>query len=487
MGLLRTRSRAVRVAPFSLDATVCRFHTSKKKHLPWTIRDACAGTQIFGGIGSGKTSGSGQTIAKSMLRAGFGGLVLTAKPDERATWERYARETGRADSLLIISPESGHGFNFLEYELKRPGGGAGLTENLVQLFTTVLEVGDRQQGGSNEKYWDQALRQLLRNAIDLAAIGSGTVTLPTIGEIILSAPQTPAQVVDPKWQAGSKCFQMVVAGEAKDLPPATARDFAIAAGYWLKEFPAISDRTRSIVVNMFTGLADVLMRGVLFDLFCNRTTFVPELTHEGAIIVLDLPIKEFNEVGQFAQVLFKSIWQRAAERRAVDPQTTRSIFLWVDEAQYFVTSQDMLFQTTARSAKVATVLLTQSISNYYEALDGGTGTARTEGLVSNLSTKIFHANSGATNDWAQNLFAQEWQSHTGTSSSAESGSGGSGAAQASSSRSESLDPVVLSREFIGLANGGPANGGIVEGILFAPNLLQKHKASYLRVSFAQGI
>ena len=29
----------------------------------WTARHAVEGTQIFGGIGSGKTSGSGQTLA----------------------------------------------------------------------------------------------------------------------------------------------------------------------------------------------------------------------------------------------------------------------------------------------------------------------------------------------------------------------------------------------------------------------------------------
>ncbi len=59
---------------------------------PWTIRDACEGVQIFGAIGSGKTSGSGAAIAKAFLQAGFGGLVLCAKPEERLLWERYARD-----------------------------------------------------------------------------------------------------------------------------------------------------------------------------------------------------------------------------------------------------------------------------------------------------------------------------------------------------------------------------------------------------------
>ena len=39
----------------------------------WTIGDACEGTLILGGNGSGKTRGSGRFIARSFLKAGFGG------------------------------------------------------------------------------------------------------------------------------------------------------------------------------------------------------------------------------------------------------------------------------------------------------------------------------------------------------------------------------------------------------------------------------
>lgn len=58
-------------------------HTKKSDW--WKVRDAFEGLQIFGGIGSGKSSGSGKTIAKSFLRNGLGGLVMCAKPDEKKT------------------------------------------------------------------------------------------------------------------------------------------------------------------------------------------------------------------------------------------------------------------------------------------------------------------------------------------------------------------------------------------------------------------
>ena len=154
----------------------------------WTVRDACEGCQIFGGTGSGKTSGSGQALAKAFLHAGFGGLVCTAKPDERALWERYCAETGREDSLILFSPSGPYRFNFLDYEARRPGVGGGLTENLVNLFCTVLEVADRKHGrGPSDEFWHRTLQQLLRNAFDLLLIARGGLSLPEIYRLIVQA------------------------------------------------------------------------------------------------------------------------------------------------------------------------------------------------------------------------------------------------------------------------------------------------------------
>src|SRR5262245_36912248 len=108
---------------------------------PVTTRQACEGTQVFGATGSGKTTGSGAAFARAFLQAGFGGLVLTAKPDEAMRWVSYCEEAGRLEDLLVFEPRGDLAFNFLEYERRRPGAGAGLTENIVRLFMTVLEVG----------------------------------------------------------------------------------------------------------------------------------------------------------------------------------------------------------------------------------------------------------------------------------------------------------------------------------------------------------
>lgn len=68
--------------PFDLDRPLIELVSGSEKSA-WTIRHAVEGVQVYGGIGSGKTSGSGRLLALKYLNAGFGGLVLTAKADEK--------------------------------------------------------------------------------------------------------------------------------------------------------------------------------------------------------------------------------------------------------------------------------------------------------------------------------------------------------------------------------------------------------------------
>jgi len=156
--------RARQSHSFPLELPLFRF----TKHDWLSLRDAFEGIHIFGGLGSGKTSGSGQTIAHSFLRSGFGGLVLTAKPRETETWKRYAAETGR--EIILIGPDHDRRFNFIDYELRRPGRGTGIASNLVSLFEEVLEVHAPGKVLGGDPYWREARGQLLRNAIELVRL-----------------------------------------------------------------------------------------------------------------------------------------------------------------------------------------------------------------------------------------------------------------------------------------------------------------------------
>ncbi|MEZ6064112.1 MAG: hypothetical protein R3B90_00035 [Planctomycetaceae bacterium] len=220
---------------------------------------------------------------------------------------------------------------------------------IVQLLCTILEVAERnggRGGREDEGYWRRSVRQLIRNLVGLLLIANGRVTVPDLYRLVVSAPTHPDQLKSEEWKQQSFCFQCLAAADKKSKSPRDQRDLELIADYFMLEFPTLSEKTRSVIVSSFTSMVDVLNRNLLYDLFSTTTTVRPEDTFDGKIIIVDLPVKEFAEVGQFAGVLWKFVWQRAVERRNLE-EHPRPVFLFVDEFQHFLTSHDSLFQTTA--------------------------------------------------------------------------------------------------------------------------------------------
>lgn len=468
------------VDPFDLDTPL--LHLSK--HDRWTIRDACEGVQIFGAIGSGKTSGSGAAIARAYLRAGFGGLVMCAKPEERRLWERYAVETGRKDDLIIVSPMHSARFNFLDYELRRKGAGGGLTENVVNLINKIIEIAEgKVQSTGGEPFWRHKTNELIRNAVDMLKLAYDGISLESIYDFIHEAPQSPQDVDDSYWQEHSFTYETIYLAQEKiRRPGATAveqHDFHSASRYWLNTFAAMDERTRSNIQATFTGVADLLLHGTAWELLCTTTTIVPELTYKiGSIIVLDLPIQEYHEVGRIVQGIFKYMFQRAIVQRDAELDS-RPVFLWADEAQNFVGSYDYLFQSVARSARACTVYLTQNINNYFAVL-GANAKADADSLLGNLNTKIFHANTDhVTNTYASDTIAQVW---TTQASIGRSDRGGS----TSTTTSKSVQYQVLPSVFTRLMKGGNANRRQVEAIIMeGGRVWQASEATFIKACFTQ--
>lgn len=450
---------------------------SKQRENFWHLKDAFEGVQIFGGTGSGKSSGSGQAIARAFLEGNLGGLVLTAKTDEVLAWKEYARQTGRENDLLIVEQGATPRFNFLRYELRRSGAGAGHTENLVNLFCSILEASERRHGqsGGNDSYWQRTLKQLLRNAIDLAILAADDVDLPSLYRIITSAPRSAAEAGDTNWQSESVCFTLLELSKERATEKGRAQDYELTRDYWLKEFPGLAVETRSVIVSTFTSMADCFLRGLLRELFCTDLNFQPEDTFNGRIIILNLPVKEYNELGQFAQVLFKFVWQRAVERR-IPPGITRSqaeqsirpVFLWADESQFFANSYDALFQSTARSSRACTVYLTQNLPSYLATFSGANSRAEAEAFLGNLQTKIFHANGDpTTNNWAADSIGRTRQvQYYGGMSEGTPARGGAGGMNQSAGGSQVFEYLIQPQEFTMLRTGGEECDLKVDAIIF---------------------
>ena len=165
--------------------------------------------------------------------------MLFRSPDEARTWKRYAREAGRAGDLVIFSPESGQGFNFLDYELRRAGRGAGITENVVALLMQCAETGNTS-GRDADEIWSKAMKQLLRNAIDLCRLSGRTLRMDLIHRIAVG---------------GREVEELVNEAGARVLSDSERADLEAVRRYFLIEWANMAERTRSGVLMNQIGRA----------------------------------------------------------------------------------------------------------------------------------------------------------------------------------------------------------------------------------------
>lgn len=448
----------------------------------WTLRDSCNGLQIFGGIGSGKTSGSGNTVAKAFLEQGMGGLVLTAKGDETDRWLDYAEQTGRLEDVIRFAPDQPYRFNFLSHAVER---GEESIENLVALFMAGISLKNKGESrSSNDSYWQDTAEQILRNIFSALLYSGEDVTLRNAMRIVHSAPQDASdlaatigadgEVIDSSWGQSSylaSCLD-VLESTKHELEQEGHEgnrhwlNILAALDYWYEGYPQVPEQTRGIFQSMFSSMADSLMRDVVGELFGGTTNVSPSESFEGKIIILDLPENDYFFVGTLAQVLFKYLWQREAISRPIDANTL-PVFLWVDESQLFVTKQDVEFQGIARQYRVATVFLTQNINQYYVNFGAGMGAKeRTEALLGNLQTHIYHTNSDvSTNEWAAKLMGQGFKKLSNVSVSQNQGGAGQGYT-IGTSIGQQYHYHVPPDTFTRFKTGGPVNQYKVEGMLF---------------------
>jgi hypothetical protein len=113
----------------------------------YTAENAFSGTHIFGGVGSGKTSGSGKMLAGAFLRAGWGGIVTIAKPDDIPMWQGYAGAHNRSNSIVVV--DETEGLNFLTYEMARHGiEGIG---TVIECLMRIVEAAKRASATASQK------------------------------------------------------------------------------------------------------------------------------------------------------------------------------------------------------------------------------------------------------------------------------------------------------------------------------------------------
>jgi type IV secretory pathway TraG/TraD family ATPase VirD4 len=461
------------------------------------------GVFITGATGSGKSSAPGALLAQQKLsvrlwdgkKIGF--LILCAKPDECSTWKKYASRTGRENDLIILEAGGDHAYNFFEEEAKANPD----TENLIAMFLEVLSI-TQEKKQSNDSFWMDATKELMRNGIDLLKASKEKMTLNALCSIIDDAPLSIADADAKEWRENSHCYQAIekagayFAGVKKRLSQLSnkereqfqseERDFKAAHCYFLSKFPSMDERPRSGVVMMWNGLVDMFRRGTMADLFCGKTSFHLSDLEQGKILILNLPVLgKSKETGRIAQILMKYLFQRHIQARDVSLSPC-PVVVWADEAHYFVSENDVKFATTARSSRTITVYISQTIRNFQEVL-GQKGEISADALLAGFQTKIFCCNGdNFSNKWASELIGQTWQLKTSTNAGRNDHNlnPGEGSSEGSSTQEQlcsQIDPI----RFTQLRKGSAINQFFVDCIVFQPGKRWMNGKNHIEIALNQ--
>jgi hypothetical protein len=443
----------------------------------FTIEDILRGIGILGGTGSGKTSGSGTALANAMLRNGLGGLVQCIKTDEADHWERLAEACGRKRDVIRITPDGLYRFNFLDYECSHQKN--AVATNVAAYFLEVMGIVDRTSGQPNkDPFWSTSVFTMLKNAIVLDKCANDCITIDGITTVINTAPCA---------SSGFRCAEddafTSLVKNARERSPSNV-ELEPAIKYFRGPFSVLADKTRSIIVAMFTAMADDLSRPPLHGLLCSDSTVTPDDAFNGKVIIVDLPVHAHKRVGRIANVIWKTSFKRACQRRE---KPELPVFLWADESQYIVDLSDVEFLTTARSSRCATVLLTQNIQNFVVELGSRDST---DALLGSLHTKIFHQNGDTkTNEYAANLIGKV--KTVKRSVSKPSGNflshllNGRGGGKKTESTSDEWDYDVPSRYFTNLRSGGHTHNYVIDGIIHSPGRRFSTGRTWVRAEFRQ--
>jgi hypothetical protein len=463
----------------------------------WTLDHACLGTLITGATGSGKSTGPFQYIVRSFLRSGFGGLFLVAKMDAAAEYMELARNEGRERDVIVVRPDTpGQGFNLLDYEVSKQGSGKAIIENIVSLLMQAIEISSRKHGGHGDPFFEDAMKALLRHCLFVVITARGKADLGLVLEIVQSLPQNLNDVEEPE---RLRSMQLLAEAE-RAVTPERAHELQMARRYFIWEWPTLADRTRSSIAITLSVLLDAFLRYPLRELFLSELSVSPDDILAGRIVIVDIPVKSFDLIGKVAGVLWKYSVQRAIERRpelanSRSIETVRPIFIAADEAQFWCTSTDTLFQSTARSARGLTVYSTQSVPNFLAEMGGdSTARARVDSLLGNLQTRIACQNlDTATNNWYADgigkIILKRHAKSVTVNHGAQEGFltrlAGKGKSE-NKSESEQLDYDLQPRAFTGLRRGGVQNKGIVEAIVIAAGeRFRSNRKRWIKLLFSQ--
>lgn len=436
------------------------------------LADVLRGIQVFGANGGGKTSGAGRTVARAFIENGFGGLVLCVKNDEAKTWRKYCKDAGREKDLVVVNAEGMFGCNIFDSLARDKSEDVRLStiSNFISDVATLYSRDGENKSGS-DPFWEDERKKLIQEVIFITGKMFSSVTTRNLIEVLELA-QSFAGENGMKSELDKHTFEIQLDRLLDQFPNHNRTSDSVR--YFKKNFKELPSKTRGTIVSMVMSVIYPLTFDPLEKLFSKETNIKVEDVFNGKIIVIDVPIHGYGDVGKLTQLIWKKLFMKAVmERLETDGRPT---FLWTDESQYFAEKKDSLFTTTTRSLKCSVVYLTQNLPNYYSHVGSE---AAVDSIVGSFVMKIFHQNSEVkTNEWASRTIGKvmkQKKTHTSTNGKHSS---------SSVSTSESLEDDLLPSAFSTLKEGGFMHSNKSEAIVVLPRRLSSGK-TWVKAEFRQ--
>ena len=471
---------------------------------------------FLGATGSGKTSSS-KILEDVMLRAGFGGVIFCVKQGERDNQLRRIAAAGRTSSVILVDGSAKHRINPIHYQMATSPDPAALIMNTVKMLSDVTRgvAGKVAQSSGSDRFFDESSEQALNCSLMVLLAAYGQANLYDIQQLMTSRPSDAKQLASAEWQ---RSFMGETLRLAQENPKVRIpeMDLRSARTFLTQTFGAKADhRTAGSIQATVDAQLAKLSTGRMREIFAEGSTFCPEQTFDGALILVDLPYETYGEAGLLGQMIIKHLFQKAVLAR---PRTKnmRPLLCWMDEAHMLLAGSgaDAEFLSLSREACCTTVMLTQSLSGMFARIGSSRPQDAINSILNGLTTKFACANADyPTNEWFSNMVGKNVQYRYNGSSQEGGGinegltrgGGSSYDGQKGSSNSswsitrggslswsnsigwnENMDFDLQPGDFTRLRTGGRRNNYKVDSIVFRAGTPFRHSGkNFMPVTFKQ--
>lgn len=353
------------------------------------IEDASSHFWLIGTTGSGKSTVL-RIFTVDLLNHGFGCVWCCVKGDEADSAVAVIESTVMRDRLLRLRLGE-FTFNFVVFELTRPGGSSA---SLARLFQRLNDLLMQSDGSKEESYWKNLFFNFLLHGITISFLcHREQCTVETISHVISSCPESMEAIRSCDDFMSTPFGQILNQAEQNTKNAAEARAFSQAVEFFLKKQASIGSRTRGIAITACNNVFTPFLLSPLYETVCTEDSiFTPELPLNQVCVVLDADVLTHQLQGLLIQNLIVIMTQEAALRQRNPKHYTMIVR---DEAQLLIADPtfDMSVMSVARSFKLCHVSASQNIPLLVSSFGGDhAAEQKVKAILANYRTKFVLAN-----------------------------------------------------------------------------------------------